>query len=382
MKAHNEMDTHAPGGRPAGESQNRSSARTRGDEIYGAIDLGTNNCRMLMAKRAHRGFRVVESFSRIVKLGEGLGASGSLSQAAMDRAVEALSICAQKLERRRVTKLRAVATQACRMADNGPAFLERVRQETGLSLDLISPEEEARLAVQGSLDLLDDSFDAAVVVDIGGGSTELCWLDLAEWRERGGYPDAGRPGIRGWTTIPLGVVTLSERLPEPDDMDEAARRAWYESLKAEVRKEMRFPKGARRMRPLFEQGRAHMVGTSGTVTSVAGVHLNLVRYDRNQVDGLWVNADDARKACDRLSTKDAAGRAGEGCIGTERADLVVAGCAILEAVMDAWPVPKLRVGDRGLREGLLLNLIYPKRKRGRRGRKARGRGKSSSGAAA
>lgn len=375
------MDTNAAGGRPARESQGKSQSRSRGDVIYGAIDLGTNNCRMLMAKRAHRGFRVVESFSRIVKLGEGLGASGSLSQDAMDRAVEALGVCAQKLERRRVTKLRAVATQACRMADNGPAFIERVRQETGLSLDLISPEEEARLAVQGSLDLLDDSFDAALVVDIGGGSTEMCWLDLAEWRERGGYPDAGRPGIRGWTTIPLGVVTLSERVPEPAGMDAEARFAWYESLKAEVRKEMRFPKGARRLRPLFEAGRAHMVGTSGTVTSLAGVHLNLARYDRNQVDGLWISSDEARAACDRLSTKDAAGRAGEGCIGTERADLVVAGCAILEAVMDAWPVPRLRVGDRGLREGLLLNLIYPRRKRGRRGRKSRGRGKSSAGTA-
>ncbi|MGY6531892.1 Ppx/GppA phosphatase family protein [Glycocaulis sp.] len=375
------MDTNAAGGRPARESQGKSQSRSRGDVIYGAIDLGTNNCRMLMAKRAHRGFRVVESFSRIVKLGEGLGASGSLSQDAMDRAVEALAVCAQKLERRRVTKLRAVATQACRMADNGPAFIERVRQETGLSLDLISPEEEARLAVQGSLDLLDDSFDAALVVDIGGGSTEMCWLDLAEWRARGGYPDAGRPGIRGWTTIPLGVVTLSERVPEPAGMDAEARLAWYESLKAEVRKEMRFPKGARRLRPLFEAGRAHMVGTSGTVTSLAGVHLNLARYDRNQVDGLWISSDEARAACDRLSTKDAAGRAGEGCIGTERADLVVAGCAILEAVMDAWPVPRLRVGDRGLREGLLLNLIYPRRKRGRRGRKSRGRGKSNARAA-
>ncbi|WP_429910547.1 Ppx/GppA phosphatase family protein [Glycocaulis sp.] len=374
------MDTHDPGARPGTDSRNTSKGRARHDVIYGAIDLGTNNCRMLMAKRAHRGFRVVESFSRIVKLGEGLGASGVLSDEAMDRAVEALAVCAQKLERRKVTRLRAVATQACRMASNGQDFLDRVERETGLKLDLISPEEEARLAVQGSLDLLDDSFDAAVVVDIGGGSTELCWLDLAEWRERGGYPDAGRPGIRGWTTIPLGVVTLSERCPEPENATPEERRAWYEAMKAEVRKETRIPKGARRLRPLFEQGRAHMVGTSGTVTSVAGVHLNLVRYDRNQVDGSWMEAHEARAACDRLSTKDAAGRAGEGCIGTERADLVVAGCAILESVMDGWPVPRLRVGDRGLREGLLLNLIYPRRKRGRRGRKSRGRGKTSAGA--
>lgn len=367
------MDTHDPGGRPGTDSRKTSSNRSRNDVIYGAIDLGTNNCRMLMARRAARGFRVVESFSRIVRLGEGLGASGVLSDEAMDRAADALAVCAQKLERRKVTRLRAVATQACRMAANGQDFLDRVERETGLKLDLISPEEEARLAVQGSLDLLDDSFDAAVVVDIGGGSTELCWLDLAEWRARGGYPDAGRPGIRGWTTIPLGVVTLSERCPEPKNATSQERAAWYEAMKAEVRKETRIPKGARRLRPLFEQGRAHMVGTSGTVTSIAGVHLNLVRYDRNRVDGLWLEAHEARAACDRLSTKDAAGRAGEGCIGTERADLVVAGCAILEAVLDGWPVPRLRVGDRGLREGLLLNLIYPKRKRGRRGRNARPR---------
>lgn len=366
------MDTHDPGGRPGTDSRNTPKGRQRQDVIYGAIDLGTNNCRMLMARRANRGFRVVESFSRIVRLGEGLGASGVLSDQSMDRAVEALAVCAQKLERRRVTKLRAVATQACRMASNGREFLDRVKRETGLELDLITPEEEARLAVQGSLDLLDDSFDAAVVVDIGGGSTELCWLDLAEWRARGGYPDAGRPGIRGWTTIPLGVVTLSERCPEPANATPEERLAWYEAMKAEVRKETYIPKGARRLRPLFEQGRAHMVGTSGTVTSVAGVHLNLARYDRNQVDGSWMEAHEARAACTRLSSKDAEGRAGEGCIGTERADLVVAGCAILETVMDGWPVPRLRVGDRGLREGLLLNLIYPRRKRGRRGRKARG----------
>ncbi|MGP1273787.1 MAG: Ppx/GppA phosphatase family protein [Caulobacterales bacterium] len=376
------MDTQDSGGRPETDSRKSGKPRSRHDVIFGAIDLGTNNCRMLMARRASRGFRVVESFSRIVRLGEGLGASGVLSDEAMDRAVEALGICAQKLQRRNVTRMRAVATQACRMASNGREFLDRVERETGLVLDMISPEEEARLAVQGSLDLLDDSFEAAVVVDIGGGSTELCWLDLAEWRARGGYPDAGRPGIRGWTTIPLGVVTLSERCPEPANASTAERAAWYEAMKAEVRKETHIPKGARRLRALFEAGKAHMVGTSGTVTSIAGVHLDLVRYDRNRVDGLWMTHDEARKACDRLSTKDAAGRAGEGCIGTERADLVVAGCAILETVMDGWPVPRLRVGDRGLREGLLLNLIYPRRKRGRRGRKARSRQAASSGDAA
>ena len=177
---------------------------------------------MLLARRTRGGFRVVDAYSRIVRLGEGITASGELSDAAMDRAVEALGVCAERIKRRNVTKLRAIATEACRQAKNGEVFLERVKSETGLDMEIIGPEEEARLAVQGSLDLLDEDMDAAVVVDIGGGSTELCWVDLAEWRNRGGYENGGRPPLRGWSSMPLGVVTLSERFPEPKNADDAA----------------------------------------------------------------------------------------------------------------------------------------------------------------
>jgi exopolyphosphatase / guanosine-5'-triphosphate,3'-diphosphate pyrophosphatase len=364
LKGTRAMAQAAAGPRPARQAPRRNRSRRTDDTVYGAIDLGTNNCRMLLARRTPGGFRVVDAYSRIVRLGEGLGATGALSEAAMDRAVEALGICAQKLKRRNVTKIRAVATEACRAAANGGAFLERVKAETGLELDCITAEEEARLAVQGSLDLLDEAADAAVVVDIGGGSTEMCWVDVAEWRNRGGFDGGGRPPLRGWSTMPVGVVTLSERFPEPDE----GRDEWYAAMKAHVRSLMNAPKGARRLRPVFEAGLAHMVGTSGTVTSVAGVHLNLERYDRSRVDGLWMTAEETRAACDRLSSKDARGRAQEGCIGTERADLVLAGCAILEAVMEAWPTERLRVCDRGLREGLLLNLMRKKRRRGRRAR--------------
>lgn len=360
------MAKDAAGDRPARPGANRSGNGKRSEPLYGAIDLGTNNCRMLLARRTHDGFRVVDAYSRIVRLGEGLGASGQLSPAAMDRAVEALKVCAQRVERKKVARLRAIATEACRRAVNGPDFLQRVKAETGIDLEIVSAEEEARLAVQGSLDLLDEAMDAALVVDIGGGSTELCWVDLAEWRNRGGFASGGRPPLRGWSTMPMGVVTLSERFPEPEG--EAARSEWYEAMKAHVRSHMKAPKGARRLRPVFEAGKAHLVGTSGTVTSVAGVHLDLERYERARVDGLWLNSEDAHVVCQRLASKDAAGRAEEGCIGTERADLVVAGCAILEAVMEAWPTERMRVGDRGLREGLLLNLMRRKRRRGRRGR--------------
>lgn len=369
------MAKDAAGSEPARSGPNRPRRQSRGEPLYGAIDLGTNNCRMLVARKTRDGFRVVDAYSRIVRLGEGLGASGTLSQAAMDRALEALKVCAQRLEKKHVARLRAIATEACRRASNGPAFIERVREETGLELEIVTPEEEARLAVQGSLDLLDEGMDAAVVVDIGGGSTELCWVDLAEWRARGGYQSGGRPPLRGWSTMPMGVVTLSEHFPEPEG--EAARSEWYEAMKAHVRAHMKAPKGARRLRPVFQAGKAHMVGTSGTVTSVAGVHLGLERYDRSRVDGLWIETEEAHAVCQRLASKDAAGRAREGCIGTERADLVVAGCAILEAVMEAWPTQRMRVGDRGLREGLLLNLMRKKRRRGRRGGAPRGKGPTS-----
>lgn len=360
---------HKPTGRAPGDASTarpgRKDRRPKGaksnDPLYGAVDLGTNNCRMLLARRTPDGFRVVEAFSRIVKLGEGLATHGSLSRAAMDRAVAALSVCAERVNKRKVTKMRWVTTEACRRASNGDVFLKRVKEATGIELEVISPEEEARLAVQGSIDLLDTDKEAALVIDIGGGSTELCWVDLAEWRARGGPDSGGRPPMRGWSTMPYGVVTMAEKFPEGED-----REAWYDTMRQAARKALKPPRGARRMRHLFEEGKAHLVGTSGTVTSVAGVHLNLPRYDRGQVDGLHFTVEHARAACQRLLSKDYEGRAAEPCIGTERADLVLAGCAILEAVLDEWPSTYMRVGDRGLREGILLNLMRPKRRKRRR----------------
>lgn len=369
------MAKDVAGDAPARPRSNQSRRRKGGgDAVFGAIDLGTNNCRMLMARRAGRSFRVVDAYSRIVRLGEGLTHSGALSEPAMDRAIEALKVCSDRLAKRRASKIRAIATEACRAADNGEEFLARAREATGLPLELISSEEEARLAVQGSLDLLDEEQDAALVIDIGGGSTELCWVDLAEWRRRGGFASGGRPPMRAWSSMPLGVVTLSERFEEPEGDD--ARAAWYAEMKACAAKALKPPRGARRMRPVFEAGRAHLVGTSGTVTSVAGVHLNLNRYVRDKVDGLWMTTAEARAACARLAAADAQGRAREGCIGADRADLVLAGCAIYEAVMDAWPSEKVRIGDRGLREGMLLNLMRKKRRRGRRGGRPASKGQA------
>lgn len=342
-------------------ARKRSGRRRPTIPVYGAIDLGTNNCRMLLAQRTSGGFQVIDAFSRVVRLGEGLNAHGVLSEGAMDRAVDALRVCADKLGRHAQIRHRAIATQACREASNGVEFLERVKAETGIAFDLITPEEEARLALHGCLDLLDEEKDAALVIDIGGGSTELSWVDLAAWRERGGLQSGGRPPVRSWTSTPVGVVTLAERFPERED-----RQAWYDDMKSYARQLMKTPRGARSMRSLFSEGRAHLVGTSGTVTSIAGVHLRLPRYERAKVDGLWMSCAEAEAACTRLRVLDLAGRSKEPTIGSDRAELVLAGCAIYEAVAELWPAENLRVGDRGLREGLLLNLMRRNKSRRRK----------------
>jgi exopolyphosphatase/guanosine-5'-triphosphate,3'-diphosphate pyrophosphatase len=336
--------------------------------LFAALDLGTNNCRLLIAAPSADGFRVVESFSRIVRLGDGLSRTGVLDQRAMERALAALQICADKMARRGVSSVRAVATQACRAAQNGEAFIARVKAATGLEFSIITPREEARLSVAGCLNLLDRSQEAALVIDVGGGSTELSWVDLRPDRNGRAKP---APPVGAWLSIPIGVVTLAERYPE-----EHGGAAWFEAMRTEVRLELQAFKGADMFRDAFARGKAHLIGTSGAITSLAGMHLGLVRYDRNRVDGLWMTRDACRNAADQLMMLGPEGRAGQPCIGPDRADLVLAGAAILEAVQDVWPCDRVRVADRGLREGILLSLIAehaganPKRRRRRHKRRS------------
>lgn len=325
---------------------------------FAALDLGTNNCRLLIATSDGRGgFRVVESFSRIVRLGDGLTRTGRLDPAAADRALAALSICADKVRRRGAAKTRAVATQACRAAADGADFVARVQAQTGLELEVIAPEEEARLSVAGCRNLFDPAAEAALVVDVGGGSTELSWVAPQD--------RSGRP--RAWMSTPIGVVSLAERFPEPA----VASEAWFEAMVAHVQAALAdFPQREALAR-VFARGGGHVVGTSGAITSLAGMHLGLVRYDRARVDGLWLTAADCAAAAARLRAMDVAARAEAPCIGPDRADLVLAGAAILEAVQRTWPCARLRVADRGLREGLLLEMVPPASARRRR-RRARG----------
>ena len=288
----------------------------------------------------------------------------------MDRAMAALRICADRLHRRGAPRLRAIATQACRSADNGADFLERVTQETGLRLQVITPQEEARLSVAGCLNLLDRRTDAALVLDVGGGSTELSWVDLNDPAARAG---AGRPGlgamppIKAWLSIPIGVVTLAERFPE----QRPGEQAWFRTMVDAVKAPIAAFDAAESMRSVFEAGRSHLIGTSGAITSLAGLHLNLARYERSRVDGLWLTHADCIAAADRLLALEPSARAAQPCIGPDRADLVLAGAAILQAVQELWPCERVRVADRGLREGVLLSLMAENAPKSRNRRRRR-----------
>ncbi|WP_425349559.1 Ppx/GppA phosphatase family protein [Mongoliimonas terrestris] len=323
---------------------------SRGSPVYAALDLGTNNCRLLIAEPQERGFRVVDAFSRIVRLGEGIGRSGRLSDAAMDRAVDALAVCREKMGDFNVRRMRLIATEACRAAENGPIFLERVRQETGLRLEIVNRETEARLAVAGCATLVDPRAEGVLLFDIGGGSSELVWLDLRRRGDAKGF--ALTRFIKAWASLPVGVVTLSERhggVTVNGDVFEEMVREVADMIDA-------FPDAAEIV-PMIAAGRVHLLGTSGTVTTLAGMHLGLKRYDRRRVDGVWLSATDIDQMIGQLMTMEFSDRVANPCIGADRADLVLAGCAILEAIRRRWPCERLRVADRGLREGILVELM-------------------------
>jgi exopolyphosphatase/guanosine-5'-triphosphate,3'-diphosphate pyrophosphatase len=312
--------------------------------------LGTNNCRLLMAAPdGDGGLKVVDGFSRIVRLGEGLAHTGRLSEGAMARAYQALAACAQRIEARSPVAVGCVATQACRAAANGQVFLNRVEKDLGLRFDVITPEQEAHLSVLGCASLLEPASEHAMIVDIGGGSTEMSWVS----------PQAVLAGgldapIVSWGTCPLGVVTLAEDEGEPEGGD---RRAWYDALVARLADIIAGVGAAQHLRPAFAEGRGDIIGTSGTVTSLAGVFLDLPRYSRARVDGMWFDVADCRAVIGRLLSQSREQRAANPCIGKDRADLVVIGGAILDAVLHVWPAKRIRVADRGLREGVLMRLM-------------------------
>lgn len=311
--------------------------------VYGALDLGTNNCRLLVATPSRHGFEVLDSFSRIVRLGEGLQSSGELSPAAIDRTIAALKVCAAKLRRSGTTRLRSVATEACRRARNCGSFVDRVAFETGVELEIIDTAEEARLAAGGCAPLLDQRCARALMFDIGGGSTEVMWVAV---------PARGVPQVIDCTSVPFGVVNMAERWGGYE-----VTRDTYEAIVEEVRSGLEPFERRHAISRAIREGRVQMLGSSGTVTTVVGIRLDLPRYQRRAVDGQYLGREEIERISERLRAMSYDQRAAHPCIGQERADLVVVGCATLEAICRLWPAERLRVGDRGVREGILLSLM-------------------------
>jgi len=343
-------DERGRGGRrsPYAPENTRADARPNGDDrggaTYAALDLGTNNCRLLIARPTGNSFRVIDAFSRIIRLGEGVSTSGRLSGPAVARAIDALAVCRDKMRNRGVTRARLIATEACRAATNGGDFQSQVRDLVGLDLEIIDRETEASLAATGCTPLIDPQSPGVILFDIGGGSSEL--VRLGPSVHAGVGPP--KPRIEAWVSLPVGVVTLAERHGGVDVTPDL-----FEAMVQEV---------AEHVAPFAQaHGRdldgMHLLGTSGTVTTIAGVHLDLPRYDRRRVDGCWLSEGQISDVTERLMEMDYRDRVANPCIGAERADLVLAGCAILEAIRRAFPCPRLRVADRGLREGILVELM-------------------------
>jgi exopolyphosphatase/guanosine-5'-triphosphate,3'-diphosphate pyrophosphatase len=321
---------------------------------FAAIDLGTNNCRLLVARAAVEGYEVIDAYSRPVRLGEGVALNGTLCGDAIERTLTALSVCAGKIERNGVTRARHIATEACRRACNGQDFLAMVREHTGLYFEVIPPTEEARLALASCENLLDPATPFGLLIDIGGGSTEVSWIRV--------FPRDGRFGGVGtevidMTSVPWGVVTLTEACVKGQPRERPIGRACYDDMVERIRADLR-PFCARHgIGSAIEHGEVQMIGVSGTVTTVSAHHLGLKRYNRTVVDGSRIARAEILRICDQLSTMSVSELSTWPCIGTDRADLALAGGAILEAVCRQWQTPQVRVADRGLREGVLMDLM-------------------------
>lgn len=343
---------------------------SRPDTPIAALDLGTNNCRLLVAKPNQLGFSVVDAFSRAVRLGEGVHETNRLSDEAQDRALKALRICASKIRQHRVREARIVATEACRRALNGRDFIRRVVRETGLMMDIITSQDEARLAVAGCAPLIDPMAEHLLVFDIGGGSTELIWIDmsgtpssrrenliraLAPLRRETATARAAAAHISDWISIPLGVSTLHDRfLDISDDIERFAMMSWY------------FEDQLARFGPIVTTPAAaieklQIIGVSGTATTFGALNLGLRSYDRSLVDGLWLSAEKATEIANRLIGLGEAGRIAHPGIGRGRSELIVSGSAILMTILRLWPVPRFRIADRGLREGILYGLLQARK---------------------
>ena len=326
-----------------------------GGELYAALDLGTNNCRLLIARPSfqqhtqHKTLKVVDSYSRIVRLGEGVSDTGRLSEEAMRRTLRALATCKQKLDRYGIAKFRFVATEACRRAANAEIFLGRVKDELGLAIDIISNEEEARLAFLGCSSLLARDTNHALAFDIGGGSTEFMWVKIDPEQPLNSHK---RHLIQDWVSLPYGVMNMSEQFGGP-----AFTEMYFEEIVAKISSLLTPMERDNQIANRMWKEDVQMLSTSGTVTTLAAIHLDLPHYDRSKIDGIKLSISDIRGATQTLMRMSPAARAAHPCIGASRTDFILSGCAIFEAIARTFPIDKITIADRGVREGIIVSLM-------------------------
>lgn len=331
-----------------------AAAQPHAGELYAALDLGTNNCRLLIARPSftqaqHKTLKVVDSYSRIVRLGEGVSETGKLSDEAMRRTIKALATCKQKLNRYGIAKYRFVATEACRRAVNAEQFLARVRDELGLSIDIISNEEEARLAFLGCSSLLQRDTRYALAFDIGGGSTEFMWVKIDPEQPLTSHK---RHLIQDWLSVPYGVMNMSEQFGGP-----AFTEMYFEEIVAKISGLLAPMEQSNQIAARMWKENVQMLSTSGTVTTLAAIHLDLPHYDRSKIDGIKLSISDIRGATQTLMRMSPAQRAAHPCIGSSRTDFILSGCAIFEAIARTFPIDKITIADRGVREGIIVSLM-------------------------
>lgn len=344
--------------RPSEGKKNNPPAQGQEQRNYAAIDLGTTSCRLVIATPTPSSFRIVETFSKVTRLGEGIIKDNELSRPAIKRTVGALKVCAGVLaEYAPIYRCRYVATAACRRAVNCAEFIDGVKRETGLNIEIISSKEESRLAVVGCIPLLSRNIKRALVFDIGGGSTEISLARVT---------DSGNTFIEGFVSLPYGVVTISEAFPSQDMTNLA-----YNTIIERTHKILSEFEEKYQIMEAIRNQEIQIIGTSGTVTVLGAVHLNLPRYNRSAVDGLSITRQDIDRAICKIKRLGDEGRKKHACIGAQKADLTMAGCAIIEGLCSFWPISEITVADRGIREGILLDLMHSQNNNARRRHKRR-----------
>jgi len=305
-----------------------------------AIDLGTNTVRLLVTEADRTAaWRVIDQDQRVTRLGEGLRTSGTLGDQAMARTTTAVVEYVERAARAGATDVLVCATSAVRDADNGAAFVQMLERRTGRPVRVVSGDEEARLTLRGVLYGLPPIAGPLIVFDIGGGSTEFI---LAE----GGALSLA-------VSLRLGVVSLAERFPFPATVD----RDRYAELTNEVRAHL-----ATGLPPAVRQRRADLlVGTAGTVTTLAALDLGLRAYDSRRVQGHRLSRRAIEALGERLGALSMAERAALPCLEPGRADLIIPGLAIVEATLECVGVETLIVSDYGFREGIIVEALGARR---------------------